>query len=99
MEINKTQNGTDLTVALDGRLDVTTAPKLDAALGSLDDVLDLVIDMATLEYISSAGLRVLMGALKTLNKNGGSLKIVGVSKELWAVFELTGVIEILNVNA
>lgn len=99
MEINKTQNGTDLTVALDGRLDVTTAPKLDAALGSLDDVLDLVIDMTKLEYISSAGLRILMGALKTLNKKGGSLKIVGVSKELWSVFELTGVIEILNVNA
>ena len=99
MKIDKTQNGEDLTVALDGRLDVTTAPKFDAALGSLEGVTNLVIDMTKLEYISSAGLRVLMGALKMLNKKGGHIEIVGVNKDLWSIFELTGVIDILNVKS
>ena len=71
MTINKTLNGTELTVALEGRLDTTTAPTLEAELKeSIEGVTSLVFDFSKLEYISSAGLRVLLSAQKIMNKQG-----------------------------
>ncbi|MBR1737264.1 MAG: STAS domain-containing protein, partial [Firmicutes bacterium] len=71
MTINKTQENDKLTVAIEGRLDTTTAPQLEAELkSSLDGVKKLVFDIKELEYISSAGLRVLLTAQKTMNKQG-----------------------------
>ena len=64
MKIDKTQKGTELTVALEGRLDTVTAPELEASLGELAGVTKLIIDMAKLVYVSSAGLRVLLAAKK-----------------------------------
>ena len=71
LNIEKKQDGKNLTVALSGRLDTVTAPELESELASaLEDVENLVIDMKDLEYISSAGLRVLLTAQKTMNQKG-----------------------------
>lgn len=98
MEINKTQNGTELVLALGGRLDTTTAPELEAVIkGDLNGVEKLIIDMEKLEYISSAGLRVLLQAQKTMNKQG-SMKIVKACDEIKEVFEITGFSDILTIE-
>jgi anti-sigma B factor antagonist len=79
MTINKTFNGAELTIALEGRLDTTTAPQMEAEVkNSLAQVKDLKFDFAKLDYISSAGLRVLLSAQKVMNKQG-SMKIVNVN--------------------
>ncbi len=98
MTINKTQNGSELTIALEGRLDTTTAPQLDEEIkSSLDGVDKLVFDMTKLEYISSAGLRVLLSAQKIMNKQG-SMVVKNVSDEINEIFEVTGFIDILTVE-
>ena len=98
MTINKTQNGSELTIALEGRLDTTTAPQLDEEIkSSLDGVEKLVFDMAKLEYISSAGLRVLLSAQKVMNKQG-SMIVKNVSEEINEIFEVTGFVDILTVE-
>ncbi|MCR4818800.1 MAG: STAS domain-containing protein [Fretibacterium sp.] len=99
MKINKTQNGAELTVSLEGQLDTTTAPELESALEGLGGVTSLVIDITKLDYISSAGLRVLLVAQKNLEKNGGSLTVVGVNEDVKEIFEVTGFDEILNIKA
>ena len=72
MTINKTKNGDALTIALEGRLDTMTAPELEAELKTaLDGVETLTIDMAKLDYISSAGLRVLLSTQKVMGRRGG----------------------------
>ena len=71
MEIKKVKNGTELNLAVEGRLDTTTAPQLEAELKqSISGVETLVLDFANLEYLSSAGLRVLLAAQKVMNKQG-----------------------------
>ncbi len=97
MEIRKNMNGSELTVALEGRLDTTTAPQLESELGDLSGVKTLVIDMEKLVYISSAGLRVLLKAQKLMNKQG-AMTIKNVSQEIRDIFEVTGFDEILNVE-
>mgnify|MGYP002622855837 CR=1 FL=1 len=98
MLINKEANGNELTVALDGRLDTTTAPQLESELSnSLNDVKTLVIDMKKLVYISSAGLRVLLKAQKTMNKQG-TMTVKNISQEIQDIFEVTGFDEILNIE-
>lgn len=97
MLINKTTNGDELTIALDGRLDTTTAPELEAELGGLKDVKALVMDMSKLVYISSAGLRVLLKAQKIMNKQG-SMKVKNISQEIREIFEVTGFDELLNIE-
>lgn len=98
MEIKKNLEGNKLTVALVGRLDTTTAPALEAELGeSLAGVTNLVLDFAELAYISSAGLRVLLGAQKTMNKQG-EMVVTHVCDEIREVFDITGFIDILNVE-
>ena len=98
MNINKSKNGNELTIALEGRLDTTTAPSLDEELnGSLDGVEKLIFDFGNLEYISSAGLRVLLSAQKVMN-NQGAMVIREVNEEIREIFEVTGFVDILTIE-
>ena len=98
MEIIKNLDGNKLTIALEGRLDTSTAPNLEAELkGSLDGVASLILDFNKLEYISSAGLRVVLAAQKTMSKQG-EMKLVGVNDEVMEVFEITGFVDILTIE-
>lgn len=98
MTINKVPEGEKLTVSIVGRLDTTTAPNLEAEFkSSLDGVTELVIDMGGLEYISSAGLRVLLSAQKVMNKQG-SMTLINVGDVVMEVFEVTGFSDILTIQ-
>ena len=98
LNIEKKTNGTELTVTLTGRLDTTTAPELERELKeNLDGVTALVIDMAALEYISSAGLRVLLSAQKIMGKQG-EMKVTHVSETIMEIFEVTGFSDILTIE-
>jgi len=98
MNIIKTTEGTTLNLALEGRLDTTTAPQLEAELkGSLDGVTELNMDFEKLEYLSSAGLRVILAAQKTMNKQG-KMVIRHVNETIREVFEVTGFIDILTIE-
>ena len=98
MKISKTKNGTELAVALEGRLDTVTAPELEKELkGSLDGVSELTLDFAGLEYISSAGLRVLLSAQKIMSCKGG-MKIKNVNETIMEIFEVTGFSDILTIE-
>ena len=99
MNINKTKDGAILTVALDGRLDTMTAPQLEEVLcTSTDDVEKLILDLEKLEYISSAGLRVILSAQKRMNKQG-RMTVRKVKPEIMEIFEVTGFLDILNIEA
>ena len=98
MTIQKTQEANKLTVAIVGRLDTTTAPQLEGELkSSLNSINELVIDLAQLDYISSAGLRVLLAAQKTMNKSG-SMLVTHVKPEIMEIFDVTGFVDILNIE-
>ena len=98
MTINKKLNGSALCVALEGRLDTTTAPELESELkASLNGVTELVFDFEKLDYISSAGLRVLLSAQKTMTKQG-EMKIIHVNEMIMEVFEVTGFSDILTIE-
>lgn len=98
MEIVKNKNGEGLEVLLKGRLDTTTAPSLEEALkGELDGINGLTLDCKELEYISSAGLRVLLGTHKAMKDNGG-LVITNVCEDIMEVFEITGFSDILTIK-
>ena len=98
LNIEKKQNASELTVALTGRLDTTTAPELEKELkSSLNGVTALVIDMEKLEYISSAGLRVLLSAQKVMNKQG-EMTVVHVNDTIMEIFEVTGFSDILTIE-
>ncbi len=98
MTIDKKQQGTDLEIILTGRLDTTTAPQLEAELKqSINGVTSLVMDFAGLEYISSAGLRVLLSAQKVMNKQG-SMVVRHANETIMEVFEVTGFTDILTVE-
>lgn len=98
MNIVKKQEGAALTLALEGRLDTTTAPELEAVLSkSLDGVTSLVLDMQELNYLSSAGLRVILTAQKRMNKQG-KMTVRHVKATIMEVFEVTGFVDILNIE-
>ena len=98
MNIQKTLSGAALTVALEGRLDTTTAPKLEEELrSSVDGVSRLVFDLAKLEYISSAGLRVLLAMQKLMNQQG-EMVLQNVNEAVMKVFEVTGFSDILRIE-
>ncbi len=98
MTIEKIANGTELTIALAGRLDTTTSPKLEAELKeSITGVTALVFDFVSLEYISSAGLRVLLSAQKIMNKQG-SMVIRHINEMIREVFDITGFADILTIE-
>ncbi len=98
MTITTTANGNALTVAVEGRLDTMTSPELEAELGKLLPGADsLVMDFSKLDYISSAGLRVLLSAHKTMVKKGGMV-VTNVNEVVQEVLEVTGFTDILNVE-
>ena len=98
LNINKTIENGKATFALEGRLDTVTAPELEKSLkDSIDGVAELVLNFDKLEYISSAGLRVLLSAQKTMSEKGG-MKITNVSEIISEIFEVTGFSEILTVE-
>jgi len=98
MTITKTKNDTALTLALEGRLDTTTAPQLEAELKeNLPGVTELTLDMAELAYLSSAGLRVLLGAQKQMNKQG-KMVLKNVCDTIMEVFDVTGFSDILTIE-
>lgn len=98
MTINKQQNGSALTLALEGRLDTVTSPELEKELkASLDGVDTLTLDFEKLEYISSAGLRVLLSAHKIMSAKGG-MKVINVNEIVREVFDVTGFADILTIE-
>ena len=98
MTIKKTSNGTELTVALEGRLDTTTAPQLEAEMKTaLPNVKELTFDFSKLDYISSAGLRVLLSTQKVMNKQG-SMRITNVNDTIMEIFDVTGFTDILTIQ-
>lgn len=98
MKINMDKNGSKLTVALEGRLDTTTSPELEAALKpELDGAAELTMDFAGLEYISSAGLRVLLSAHKLMSRHG-SMKLTNVSETVMEILDVTGFTDILTIE-
>ena len=97
MKIDLTKNNGILTVALDGRLDTTTAPELEKLLcENCADISLLVLDCEKLVYISSAGLRVLLANQKKMQ---GSMKLINVGELVMEVFEMTGFADILHIEA
>lgn len=98
MKITKTQKGNCLYLALEGRLDTNTAPELEVAIkGSIEGIEELTIDMQSLDYLSSAGLRVLLGAQKTMNKQG-SMRVTHVNDTIMEIFDVTGFADILTID-
>ena len=98
MIIEKTLNATELTIKITGRLDTTTAPSLEAEFkSSIAGVEKLVLDFTALEYLSSAGLRVLLAAQKVMNKQG-EMVIKNVNATVNEIFEVTGFIDILTIE-
>lgn len=98
MKIEKNLNGEILTLNIEGRLDTTTAPEFEAVLNeSLGGIKELILDFANLDYISSAGLRVVLKAQKTMNTQG-SMKLINVNEEIMEVFDITGFVDILTIE-
>ncbi len=98
MTITKNLEGTKLTIALEGRLDTTTSPQLEAELHpAIDDATEVTFDLEKLAYISSAGLRVLLSAQKIMNKQG-KMTIKNVCPEIMDIFDVTGFVDILNIE-
>ena len=98
MTIEKSANGTELSVVLSGRLDTTTAPQLEAELkASLGGVETLIFDFAALEYLSSAGLRVLLSAQKVMNRQG-HMVVRNANEIIMEIFEVTGFVDVLTIE-
>ncbi len=98
MTLSKDVNGNALTISISGRLDTTTAPELETEIkNSIEGVQDLVIDIKDLDYISSAGLRVLLSAQKIMNKQG-SMVVKNANEAVMEVFEVTGFTDILTIE-
>ncbi|NLG02545.1 MAG: STAS domain-containing protein [Clostridia bacterium] len=98
MTIAKTAEGTKLTLALEGSLDTNTAPQLEETIAnSIDGVTEMVLDLAKTEYLSSAGLRVILATQKQMSKVG-SLTITNVNETIMEVFEVTGFTDILTIQ-
>lgn len=98
MTIERKNDNDKVTILLGGRLDTATAPKLEAEIMKCQNtVKDLVLDLKDLEYTSSAGLRVILKAQKMMNTQG-SMKIINVNDDVMEVFDITGFLDILNVE-
>ena len=98
MTIEKKLNGEVVTLIVSGRLDTQTAPELESELDAvLPGLKDLTFDMAGLEYVSSAGLRVILKAQKTMNAQG-AMKLIGVNDSIMEVFDITGFLDILTIE-
>jgi len=98
MTITKKENGKSFTLSVEGRLDTLTSPELEKEINELSSSAeDLVVDFAKLEYISSAGLRVLLSAHKLFAKKGG-MTITNVNETVLDIFEVTGFKDILTIK-
>ena len=98
MKINRSIDNGKACYAVEGRLDTTTAPDLESALkGDMGGITELVMDFSKLDYISSAGLRVLLSAHKVMSKKGG-MKLTHVNEMVQEVFEVTGFSDILTIE-
>ena len=98
MNLTKKINDTELTVAIEGRVDTVTSPELDKLIKeSVDGMDSLVIDMKDVEYISSAGLRVLLSSHKLMSKKGG-MTVINAGEDIMEIFEVTGFSDILNIK-
>lgn len=98
MQINYNKEAEKLTVAIEGRLDTATAPEFEQQIGELlNGVSELVLDMTNLEYVSSAGLRVILRVQKVMF-NQGEMKLIGVNETVMEVFEITGFSNILKIE-
>ena len=98
LNISKKESGSELTIILEGRLDTTTAPLLENELKEvIEGKTSLVMDFSKLEYISSAGLRVLLSTQKIMNKQG-AMKIINVCPAVLDIFEVTGFSDILTIE-
>lgn len=98
MKIETYQVGEKLTVTLYGRLDTVTTPELEEQLADLSEVMDLKLDFANLEYISSAGLRVLLAVTKQMKKKDGKMAVMHVNDDINEVFVITGFNDILTIE-
>ena len=98
LNIDKSVNGNELVLKLSGRLDTTTAPELETEVKSnIEGIGSLIFDLGALEYISSAGLRVLLSSQKIMNKQG-DMVVRNVSEEVKEIFEVTGFSDILTIE-
>ncbi len=98
MNVVKKLDGDKFELKVEGRLDTTTAPELDEEIkAAIDDVKELVFDFSDLDYISSAGLRVLLSAQKIMNKQG-EMKVTNVNETIMEIFEVTGFSDILTIE-
>ena len=98
LNITKEQNGSSLCYRLEGRLDTTTSPELEEDVrNSLNGITDLVFDLEKLEYISSAGLRIILSSQKIMNRQG-QMRVRGVAGDVREVFKVTGFLDILTLE-
>ena len=98
MTVGKKVNGDDMVIAVKGRLDTITAPELEQEInGSIEGIKSLVFDLKDLEYISSAGLRVLLASQKIMNKQG-EMMVINVNPSIMEIFEVTGFSDILTIS-
>lgn len=99
MQINQERQEEKLTLKISGRLETATAPELQKVVdGGMDGVTELRMDIKELEYVSSAGLRVLLAAAKKMKAKNGTMTICNANKGVMEVFEITGFKEILGVR-
>ena len=99
MNIEKQTTNNSLSITLTGKLDTLTAPDLEAELKTInEDIKELILDFSALTYLSSAGLRVILGAQKQMTKAGGSMIVKNVSDTIMEVFEITGFKGILTIQ-
>lgn len=97
MTITKNTEATKLTLAIEGRIDTTTAPDFEKEIDAIDGITDLILDFGGVEYISSAGLRVILKAQKMMNKCG-KMKLIKVNDDVIDVFDITGFLDILTIE-
>ena len=99
MTINVERDYELVILEITGRLDTTTAPNLDTVINELsEDIKELVLDMSALEYISSAGIRVVLSAYKKMMSNQGIMRITKANEMVRDVFEMTGLLEMIEKN-
>ena len=99
LNINKQQDGAKVCIALEGRLDTITSPELEEEMkGIMEEADEVTLDLEKLEYISSAGLRVMLSAQKRITAKAGALKVVHANETVMEIFEVTGFTDILNIE-
>lgn len=97
MKLEKEQNGSRLTIRLGGRLDTNSSPQLDAEITDLTGITELIFDFSELDYISSSGLRVLLGTQKRISKTG-TMKVIGANETIMEVFDISGFSQIIAIE-